>query len=160
VPAAIGAKLAAPDAPVVALAGDGAFLMTGLELLTAAQNGLGVAVFVLRDRELAQIAQFQSTALGRKSASELPDYDLAGLARSLGVAALSVSHDSEIPAVVRRAREISEKGRPVLVDAAIDYSVKTYFTRGVVKTNFLRLPWPDRLRFVARALSRKALPGG
>ena len=159
VPAAIGAKLAAPDAPVVALAGDGAFLMTGLELLTAAQNGLGVAVFVLRDRELAQIAQFQSTALGRKSASELPDYDLAGLARSLGVAALSVSHDSEIPAAVRRARELSEKGRPVLVDAAIDYSVKTYFTRGVVKTNFLRLPWPDRLRFVARALSRKALPG-
>jgi len=158
VPAALGAKLARSDAPVVCLAGDGAFLMTGLELLTAAQNGLGVAIFVLRDRELAQIAQFQSTALGRKSCSELPDYDLAGLARSLGVETLALSRDGEIPDVVRRAKERTAEGRPVLVDAAIDYTVKTFFTRGVVKTNFLRLPWGDRLRFVARALGRK-VPG-
>ena len=157
VPAALGAKLACPDSPVVALAGDGAFLMTGLELLTAAQNRLGVVVVILRDRELAQIAQFQDTALGRKSCSELPDYDLAGLARSLGVEPLTLSRDAEIPEILRRAKELSETGRPVLVDTAIDYSVKTYFTRGVVKTNFLRLPWADRLRFVARALGRKAL---
>ncbi len=155
VPAAVGAKLARPDSPVVGLAGDGAFLMTGLELLTAAQNGLGVAIFVLRDRELAQIAQFQSTTLGRKTASVLPDYDLCGLAASLGVEALALSTDGEIPAVVRRAKEAAATGRPVLVDTAIDYSVKTFFTRGVVKTNFLRLPWADRLRFVARALGRK-----
>jgi acetolactate synthase-1/2/3 large subunit len=159
VPAALGAKFACPEAPVVALAGDGAFLMTGLELLTAAQNGLGLAIFVLRDRALAQIAQFQSTALGRKTCSELPDYDLPGLARSLGVEALALSTDGEIPEVVRRAREVSAAGRPVLVDTAIDYSVKTFFTRGVVKTNFLRLPWADCLRFVARALGRKAFGG-
>jgi acetolactate synthase-1/2/3 large subunit len=159
VPAALGAKLACPESPVVALAGDGAFLMTGLELLTAAQNRLGVVVIVLRDRELAQIAQFQSTALGRKSCSELPDYDLAGLARSLGVEALTLSRDAEIPDVLRRARETSAEGRPVLVDTSIDYSVKTWFTRGVVKTNFLRLPWADRLRFAARALGRKVFGG-
>jgi len=159
VPAALGAKLACPDSPVVALAGDGAFLMTGLELLTAAQNRLGVVVVILRDRELAQIAQFQETALGRKSCSELPDYDLVGLVRSLGVEPLTLSCDAEIPEILRRAKELSETGRPVLVDTAIDYSVKTYFTRGVVKTNFLRLPWADRLRFVARALGRKAFGG-
>ena len=158
VPAAIGAKLARPGAPVVALAGDGAFLMTGLELLTAAQNGLGVAVFVLRDRELAQIAQFQATALGRKSSSTLADHDLLGLARALGAEALALGADGEIRSVVSNAKEIADAGRPVLVDVAIDYSVKTFFTRGVVKTNFLRLPWADRLRFALRALARK-LPG-
>jgi acetolactate synthase-1/2/3 large subunit len=158
VPAAVGAKLARPGAPVVALAGDGAFLMTGLELLTAAQNGLGVAVFVLRDRELAQIAQFQATALGRKASSTLADHDLLALARALGAEGLTLSTDGEIRSVVSNAREIADAGRPVLVDVAIDYSVKTFFTRGVVKTNFLRLPWADRLRFVARALARK-LPG-
>ncbi|MEO8053994.1 MAG: thiamine pyrophosphate-binding protein [Acidobacteriota bacterium] len=158
VPAAVGAKLARPDSPVVALAGDGAFLMTGLELLTAAQNGLGVAVFVLRDRELAQIAQFQATALGRKSSSTLADHDLLALARALGAEALALSTDAEIRSVVSNARDITDAGRPVLVDVAIDYSVKTFFTRGVVKTNFLRLPWADRLRFVSRALARK-LPG-
>jgi acetolactate synthase-1/2/3 large subunit len=158
VPAAIGAKLARPGAPVVALAGDGAFLMTGLELLTAAQNGLGVAVFVLRDRELAQIAQFQATALGRKTSSTLADHDLLALARALGAEALALSTDGEIRSVVSNAKEIADAGRPILVDVAIDYSVKTFFTRGVVKTNFLRLPWADRLRFAARALARK-LPG-
>ncbi|HEY3348636.1 MAG TPA: thiamine pyrophosphate-binding protein [Thermoanaerobaculia bacterium] len=158
VPAAVGAKLARPDAPVVALAGDGAFLMTGLELLTAAQNGLGVAVFVLRDRELAQIAQFQATALGRKASSTLADHDLLALARALGAEALALGTDGEIRSVVSNAKEIADAGRPVLVDVAIDYSVKTFFTRGVVKTNFLRLPWADRLRFVARAVARK-LPG-
>ena len=158
VPAAIGAKFARPGAPVVALAGDGAFLMTGLELLTAAQNGLGVAVFVLRDRELAQIAQFQATALGRKASSTLADHDLLGLARALGAEAHALSTDGEIRSVVSTAREMADAGRPVLVDVAIDYSVKTFFTRGVVKTNFLRLPWADRLRFAVRALARK-LPG-
>jgi acetolactate synthase-1/2/3 large subunit len=156
VPAALGAKLACPDAPVVALAGDGAFLMTGLELLTAVQSEIGVVVFVLRDRELAQIAQFQRTALGRKTCSELFDFDLPGFARSIGVEALTLSKDREIPEIVTKARELSAAGRPVLVDTAIDYAAKTFFTKGVVKTNFLRLPWSDRLRFVARALARKA----
>jgi acetolactate synthase-1/2/3 large subunit len=158
VPAAVGAKLARPDAPVVALAGDGAFLMTGLELLTAVQNGLGIAVFVLRDRELAQIAQFQATALSRKESSALADHDLAGLARALGAETLSLASDAAIRSTVSSAKEIADAGRPVLVDVAIDYSRKTFFTRGVVKTNFLRLPWGDRLRFVARAIARK-LPG-
>ena len=56
----------------MALAGDGAFLMTGLELLTAAAYGAGVVVIVLRDRELAQIAQFQRTALNRATCSGCP----------------------------------------------------------------------------------------
>src|SRR6185436_15326992 len=76
VPAAVGAKLARPDCPVVGLVGDGAFLMTGLELLTASHLGVGAAFFILRDRELAQIAQFQEVAMNRKTASVLPDYDL------------------------------------------------------------------------------------
>lgn len=155
VPAALGAKLARPECPVVALAGDGALLMTGLELLTAAQLGIAVAVFVLRDRELAQIAQFQATALSRKTASELPDYDAGALAGALGVEALPMARDADIGTVLARVREILATGRPVLVDVAIDYSRKTFFTAGVVKTNLLRFSWPERLRFIGRALSRK-----
>ena len=155
VPAAIGAKLARPDCPVVALAGDGALLMTGLELLTAVTERLGLAVLVLRDRELAQISQFQATALNRKTASELADYDAGGIAAALGVEALALERDGDIPAVLRRVREITAEERPVLVDVAIDYSRRTYFTAGVVKTNLLRLPWRDRLRFIGRALARR-----
>jgi len=155
VPAAIAAKLARPDCPVVALAGDGAFLMTGLELLTAAHLGVGVAVFVLRDRELAQIAQIQSVAMNRKTASVLPDYDLTLLCAGLGVTCVGLEANERIGAVLEQVAETTAAGRPIVVDVGIDYSHKTYFTRGVVKTNLGRLPWPDRLRFIGRALARR-----
>jgi acetolactate synthase-1/2/3 large subunit len=159
VPAAIGAKLACPDAPVIALAGDGAFLMTGLELLTAAHHGIGVAVFVLRDRELAQIAQFQKVAMNRKAQSELPDYDLETLCRGLGVSCLKLDRDAGTADVLERVAEVTGGGRPLVVDVAIDYSRKTYFTAGVIRTNLGRLPWRDRLRFLGRAAGRRILPG-
>jgi len=155
VPAAIGAALASPHRPVVSLAGDGAFLMTGLELLTAAQLHLPVMVLVLRDRELAQIAQFQEIALGRKSCSEVPDYDLAGICRGVGVEHLALHRNADVEPVLAKAFAITRSGNPVVVEVAIDYSEKTYFTRGVVRTNFGRLPWRDRIRFVMRSLRRR-----
>jgi len=155
VPGALGAALACPGRPVAALAGDGAFLMTGLELLTAAQLRLPVMVVVLRDRELAQISQFQQTALGRKSCSELPDYDLSALCRGVGVEHIPLARNADVEAVLKQARAVNASGRPAVVEVAIDYSHPTYFTRGVVRTNFARLPWPDRIRFVARALARR-----
>ena len=158
VPAAVGAALACPDRRAVALAGDGAFLMTGFELLTAVQLGVPLTVLVLRDRELAQIAQFQQTALARKTASRVPDYDLAGLSRALGVEYRPLESDAQVGDALRWALSVHSRGRPALVEVAIDYSRPTYFTRGVVRTNLGRLPWPDRLRFLARALGRR-LPG-
>jgi len=155
VPAAIGAGLARPDSTAIALAGDGAFLMTGLELLTAATHPVPLLMVALRDRELAQIAQFQGVAMNRKVASVLPDYDLAEICRGVGVECLTLADDGDIDDVLRQASERLAAGRPVALDVAIDYSRKTYFTRGVVKANLLRLPWRDRVRMVGRAVARR-----
>lgn len=159
VPAALGASLASPERPAIALAGDGAFLMTGLELISASHLSIPVTVLVLRDRELAQIAQFQHTALARKTASELPDYELRSLCEGVGVQYLHLTRDSEVDHFLELAHSVTRGGRPVLVEVEIDYTTATFFTRGVVRTNLLRLPWPERVRFVARALGRR-LPGG
>jgi acetolactate synthase-1/2/3 large subunit len=155
VPAALGAKLARPDCPVVALAGDGAFLMTGLETLTGVQEEIGVVVLVLRDRELAQIAQFQDTAMNRKVASAVHEYELEHLARGVGAEFLRMTSDDDVEEVLRQADRLTRQGRPVLVDVEIDYSSKTYFTKGVVKANLHRLPLRDRMRFIGRALARR-----
>jgi acetolactate synthase-1/2/3 large subunit len=155
VPAAVGAGLARPDAPVIALAGDGAFLMTGLELLTAADRGIPVLVVILRDRELAQIAQFQEVVFNRAVASRLPDYDPKAICAGVGVECLAMRVDGEIQTTLQTAAETLGRGEPCVIDVTIDYSEKTFFTRGVVKTNFLRLPWRERLRMVARAIGRK-----
>ena len=155
VPAAIAAKLARPDAPVVSLVGDGAFLMTGLELITAVSESAPVAVFVLRDGELAQIAQFQKQLLNRTASSKLGDFDVTMLGRAVGVRTFRMESDGDVASVVADAAAAVSAGDPVLVDVAIDYAERTYFTRGVVRTHFLRLPWSERMRLVGRALMRR-----
>jgi len=154
VPAAIGAKLVNPTRDVVALPGDGALLMTGLELATAASYGAGVVVCVLRDGELAQIAQFQRTALGEAQNSVLPPFDVKSLAAAVGAEYVACGQDAHVAAALDRAFGVARGGRPVIVEVAIDYSRKTFFTNGVVATTFWRLPWSDRLRMLGRAVSR------
>ena len=155
VPAAIGAALACPNRRAISLAGDGAFLMTGLEMLTASQLKLPVLVLVLRDRELAQIAQFQQIALGRKSCSELPDYDLASICKGVCVEHLALQRNADAEPVLKQALAVADSGRPVVVEVTVDYSEKTYFTRGIVRTTLGRLPWSDQIRFILRALRRR-----
>lgn len=153
-PAAIGAALANPDMQVVATMGDGAFLMTGLELMTAAQLKVPVALFVLRDRELTQIAQFQDTAFAHRSASDLPDFELGSLCAGVGVQFLSITQDQDLENTIAEARNRLSDG-PIVVEVAIDNTQRTFFTQGVVRTNFGRLSWGERLHFVARALGRR-----
>ena len=154
VPAAIGAALANPGRDVVALAGDGAFLMTGLELTTAASYGAGVVVCLLRDGELAQIAQFQRTAMAGTVNSTVASYDVKAFAQTTGASYVACARDAQLDRALEEAFAVARGGRPVIVDVAIDYSNKTHFTRGVVKTNFWRLPWAERLRMLGRAASR------
>jgi acetolactate synthase-1/2/3 large subunit len=155
VPAAIGAALANPGRDVVALPGDGALLMTGLELLTAANYKAAPMVVVLRDGKLSQIAQFQKIPFNRETCAALPDYSVEGLAAAVGARYFRIIRDHELDTMLPAALELTRAGTPALVEVAIDYSRKTYFTKGVVKTNFWRLPWRDRLRMLVRALARR-----
>lgn len=157
VPAAVAAKLARPEADVVALSGDGALLMTGLELLTASSQGAAVVVCVLRDGELGQIVQFQKTVFNRKSCGVLAPYAVEDFAKLTGCAFLKLSDDGAIGPVLGQAFAAAREGTPVVVEVAIDYSVKTHFTRGVVTTNFWRLTWAERLSMLLRAAGRLAL---
>ena len=155
VPAAIGAKLANPERDVIALEGDGAMLMTGLELMTAARYGIGVVVVLLRDGELAQIAQFQRVALARQSNTVLHTYDAADFAKTTGCVHYLLKDEEKVDIILERAFADARVGKPVIVETAIDYSKKTYFTKGVLATNFLRLSWGERVKMVGRVASRK-----
>lgn len=154
VPAAMGAKLACPSRPVVAVVGDGAFLMTGMELLTARERGVGLLVCVLRDRELGQISAFQSAALGRKLCTSLPFYDLQRMAAAVGSHYLCVESGKDLESVLDCASKMLRGGTSLLLEVPVDPSAKTHFSRGVVRTNFERLGWDDRIRIGLRRLGR------
>lgn len=155
VPAAIGAKLANPDREVFAIVGDGAFTMTCMEIVSAARLGLGLVYYVFHDGELSQIAQAQEIPFNRKPCTALGAIDFSGVAIATGAEYIRVPSNAGVPQAIARARELATSGRPVIVDLIMDYSKRTAFTQGAVKTNFKRLPLAQRLRMVTRAVKRK-----
>jgi acetolactate synthase-1/2/3 large subunit len=155
VPAAIGAKLAKPDLQVVAIVGDGAFLMTGLEIVTATTHQAGIAFFVFHDGELSQISQGQEIPYNRKTCTVLGEIRLEGVALATGAAFIPIGDDAGIDGGIREALRLAGTGRSVVVDVRIDYGKRTRFTEGVVSTVLKRFPLGDKFRFVGRALVRK-----
>ena len=157
VPATIGAKFVHPEKQVIGIVGDGAFLMTGLELITANRNNLGVVLFVFHDGELSQISQGQEIPYNRKTATVLGEFQLEGIAHAVGAEFLTIENNDQIGKNISSALQKANEGKPVLVDVKIDYKKRTRFTQGVVKVVLGRFPFNDKFRFIGRAVKRKIL---
>ncbi|MDZ7614164.1 MAG: thiamine pyrophosphate-binding protein [Flavobacteriaceae bacterium] len=157
VPAAIGAKLYNHDKRVVGIVGDGGFLMTGLETLTASTHELDLVYFVFNDGELGQISQFQKIPLKRKVATIIGKVNIRGIADAVGAEYYQLKNDGEIEIVMDKVFQNAPRTRPVIVDVNIDYSKKTYMTKGVVKVNLARFSNSEKLRFLVRAAKRHLL---
>lgn len=157
VPGTIAVKLSHPDKQVCAIVGDGAFMMTAMEILTATMNGLGAIFFVFHDGELAQISQFQAIPLKDKTCTITGDLRVDGVATATGAAYVRMESDLEVDRALDEALAISKEGRPVIVDVNIDYSRKSVFTQGVVKVNLGRFPLSQKVRFIGRALKRHTI---
>jgi acetolactate synthase-1/2/3 large subunit len=157
VPAAIATKLANPSTQVAAIVGDGAFLMTGMEMITAASYKAPVMFFVFNDGELGQISQFQKIPLNRKTCSELGVVNYEGFAIATGGAYITINADGEIDEGIAKAIDYCNNGQHVVVDVKIDYTKKTMLTKGVIKVNLKRFPFTEKVRFLSRALKRHVL---
>jgi thiamine pyrophosphate-dependent acetolactate synthase large subunit-like protein len=90
VPAAIGARVARPDRPVVAVAGDGGFLYSVNELATAVKYALPVVFLVLNDHRYGAIKYLQERLFGRWGEADLTNPDFPALARAFGAAGTRV----------------------------------------------------------------------
>lgn len=154
VPASIATKLANPNQQVVAIVGDGAFMMTCMELMTATNNGIAPMVFVFHDGELGQISQLQAVPLKHKTCTVLGNLKVEGVAMAVGAHFVDLQNDHQIEKAIAEAIKVSNEGKPVIIDVNIDYSKKTMLTKGVLKTNLSRFPLNEKLRFVARAAKR------
>jgi acetolactate synthase-1/2/3 large subunit len=155
VPGSIGARLAQPGRQVIGIVGDGAFLMTGLEAVTAVQNELAVAWFVFNDGELSQIAQAQEMPYQRKTCTTVSTLNYEAFAAATGCEFVSIANNDEIETGIERVVALLASNRAVVVDVHIDYSKKTQFTIGTVKTNIKRFDTRSKLRIIGRALWRK-----
>lgn len=155
VPAVIATKLAHPQRQVVGIIGDGAFTMTCMEIITASTLKLGGIFFVFHDGELSQISQAQEIPYNRKTCSVIGKLDVSGVARATGARFLALETNEDIDEVILKALDFGATQTPVVVDVNIDYSKRTRFTEGIVKTNLKRFNLGTKARFIGRALVRK-----
>jgi acetolactate synthase-1/2/3 large subunit len=106
VPAAVAAKLVAPDQPVISLSGDGCFLMTAQELATAQQYGADVIYMVVNNGMLGTIRMHQErNHPDRKFATDLHNPDFVAYAASFGIGGERVEATAQFPAALERARK-------------------------------------------------------
>ncbi len=119
VPGAIAAKLVHPDRKVVALCGDGAFLMNSQELETAVRIGANITVVVWRDDGYGLIDWKQRTEFGRPFGVEFGNPDLVRYAESFGIAGFRPESSADLYPTLMRALDTDG---PALVDVPIDYA--------------------------------------
>ena len=104
-PAAIGAKVARPDVPVVDIAGDGSFSMTENSLATAVLEDIPVIVFLLNNSSLGMVAQWQRTFYDRRMVGvdqqSCPDY--VKLAESYGAQGIRAQSMDELDRAIKTA---------------------------------------------------------
>ena len=104
-PAAIGAKLACPDAEVWVVAGDGGFQMTQAELITAVQEHVKINVAIVNNGYLGMVRQWQELFYeGRYAATPILSPDFVKLAEAYGIAGERVERRADLAAAVARAR--------------------------------------------------------
>ncbi|PSQ01914.1 acetolactate synthase, large subunit, biosynthetic type [Halobacteriales archaeon QS_5_70_17] len=124
-PAAIGAKVAAPDREVVCFDGDGSFLMTMQGLSVAVRDSLDITVVVLNNRAIGMVRQWQDAFFeGRRMASEypwIPDFET--LAEAFGARGFTLREYDDVANVLEEAMEYDG---PSVVDAHIDPAENVY----------------------------------
>ncbi|MFN7976543.1 MAG: biosynthetic-type acetolactate synthase large subunit [Vicinamibacterales bacterium] len=104
-PAAIGAKVARPDAEVWVVVGDGGFQMTMAELATIAQEGLDIKVAIVNNGYLGMVRQWQEFFYERRyAATPLSSPDFVALAGAFGLKAMRVTTRDEVVPAVQAAR--------------------------------------------------------
>ena len=129
VPAAMGAKVGAPDASVWAIDGDGCFQMTNQELATCTVEGIPIKVAIVNNGNLGMVRQWQTlfynerysqtdldrAEQGTSAGTRIPDF--VKLAEAYGCAGLRCETAAEVDAVIKQAMEIGD--RPVVIDFVV-----------------------------------------
>lgn len=121
VPGAVSAKLQFPERPVVAIAGDGEYLMNGQELATAVQFGAPFLTVIMTNGEFGTIRDHQKNHFpDRVSGTQLANPDFAAVAKGYGAHGESVDADADVAGAIERALKAVNNGIPAVVNVYTD----------------------------------------
>ena len=118
VPAAMGAKVGAPDKTVWAIDGDGCFQMTNQELVTCAINNIPIKIAIINNESLGMVRQWQTLFYNERFSNtdlhskRIPDF--AKLGEAMGCVGLSCERPEDVDSTIEKAMSINDQ--PVVVD--------------------------------------------
>jgi acetolactate synthase-1/2/3 large subunit len=117
-PGGMGAALAAPDRPVVAISGDGGFNMMLGELETARRTRCGLTVIVVNNAASGYVKALQHAMMGgRYQSADLNEMDYAAIARTMGCGGIRVEDPEALAPALRQGME--ERSRPTVIDVVV-----------------------------------------
>jgi acetolactate synthase-1/2/3 large subunit len=117
-PGGIGAALAAPEKPVVALSGDGGFNMTLGDLETARRIGANVTVVVVNNAASGYVKALQHAMFGKRyQSSDLIEMNYAAVAEAMGCRGIRVEDPDGLDAALKTG--ITERDRPTVIDVVV-----------------------------------------
>ncbi|MGN0603713.1 MAG: biosynthetic-type acetolactate synthase large subunit [Oscillospiraceae bacterium] len=119
VPAAVGAKMAAPEKEVVVICGDGSFQMQMMELATIVQENIAVKIIIMRNNRLGMVRELQTKVYkDQQIAVRLTDGnpDFAMLAKAYGIDSMTVSNMSEAETAVEK---LVKSDKPFLLEVNV-----------------------------------------
>ena len=124
VPASIGAKLARPDKKVINIDGDGSFCMTGIEMVTAAQYGIGAKTIILNNDFQGMVKQWQDLFYQeRYSHTEMHNPDFVALAEAMHVKGFRCTKKADLSGVME---EFLDHDGPAVLDCLVEKHEHVY----------------------------------
>jgi acetolactate synthase-1/2/3 large subunit len=141
-PAAIGAKIARPNAEVWVVVGDGGFQMTMSELATIVQEGIDINIAIINNGYLGMVRQWQEFFYERRyAATPLLSPDFVKIADAYGIRGINVRKRDEVIPAVQAARKARET---VLIDFAVEQEDTVYpmVPAGAALHQMIRRPSP------------------
>lgn len=144
VPAVNAIKLANPNKQVVGIVGDGAMIISSMEVITAVREKLGTVYCLFNNSE-------------RTANKNLGHINWGSFAEALECGYFPIPNNQDIDLTLRRAFETAAQGQPVIIEINIDYSRKTHSAQHIEKSRNASLPSKDKLGLVKRAIVRKIM---
>jgi acetolactate synthase-1/2/3 large subunit len=151
IPAAVGACIGCPSKKVICISGDGGFVITGFEMLTAVREKLDLAVFIFNDGALGLMESMQKRFYGRTESVTLQNPDFEKLAGAFGVKYIEMNNDDDLDAGLR---EIKENKGVFLANVQIKYDEWPKYLDGMTAAAWRRLSLQKKLGLVAKRALR------
>lgn len=156
IPAAIAGAAVGGGRPVAAIVGDGCFLMSAVEMSSAARMGLPVKFFVLEDGAYHYMQMLQLPQYRRTTATELAKIDYAAFARAMGLGYVRIDGNGAVPSGISMAMGRPE---PTLVHVRIGYEGREIRWLSAAKRHYLQgLERDEKIRMASKVARRSVTP--